>query len=213
MESKPRKKALDLCCKAGGATKGLQQAGYYVVGVDINKQPNYCGNWFIQGDALEVDWTGYDLIWASPPCQLYSTLTPKEYKSSHPNLLPVFLDKLRRQTTPYVVENVSGTQDMMINPVFLCGTMFGLNIWRHRWFEIGNSDAFFLLPPCDHSQAPVLISGRGMRGAADGQRNAEASVAVRAEAIGIDWMTGKELDDAIPPVYSKFLAEQIDMWR
>lgn len=207
------KKALDLCCKAGGATKGLQQAGYYVVGVDINRQPNYCGNWFIRGDALEVDWSGYDLIWASPPCQRYSELTPIEYKESHPDLLPTFLDRLRNQTTPYICENVDGTQGMMKDPVFLCGTMFGMNIWRHRWFEIGNSNAFFLLPPCNHIGNPVLISGRGMRGASKGQRTKEPSVAERSEAIGINWMNSKELDDAIPPQYSKFLADEIDKWR
>lgn len=34
---------LDLCCKAGGATRGYQEAGFRVVGVDIEDQPNYCG--------------------------------------------------------------------------------------------------------------------------------------------------------------------------
>jgi len=207
-----KRKALDLCCKAGGATKGLQQAEYYVVGVDINRQPNYCGDWFIQGDALEIDWTGYDLIWASPPCQRYSVLTPVDRKENHPDSLPIFLDRLRNQSTPYIVENVNGTQHMMKDPVFLCGTMFGLNIWRHRWFEIGNSNVFFLLPPCNHDGHPVLISGRGMLHKR-GKRAMEPPTAVRADAIGINWMTGKELDEAIPPVYSKFLAEQIDLWR
>lgn len=28
-------------------------------------------------------------------------------------------------------------------------------------------------------------------------------------AMGIDWMTGEELSQAIPPAYSRFLAEQI----
>jgi site-specific DNA-cytosine methylase len=45
-------KALDTFCKAGGATKGLQRAGFYVVGVDIEDQKHYCGDLFVQGDAL-----------------------------------------------------------------------------------------------------------------------------------------------------------------
>lgn len=47
---KPR--LLDLFCGAGGCAKGYQRAGFYVVGVDIKAQPNYCGDEFHQGDAL-----------------------------------------------------------------------------------------------------------------------------------------------------------------
>lgn len=206
--TKPR--ALDLCCGAGGATRGLQLAGLHVTGVDIRPQPRYIGDAFIQADVLDVDWHGYDLIWASPPCQRYSILTPTEYKNDHPDLLPIILDRLRNQDTPYAVENVAGTQSMMRSPIYLCGTMFGLNIWRHRWFEVGNSNAFFLLPPCNHSGHPVLISGRGMRGVAAGNtRPKEPIKADKMRAIGIDWMITTELNEAIPPIYSRFLAEQI----
>ena len=45
--------ALDLFCGAGGATRGLQQAGFHVVGADLHRQPNYCGDAFIQADAIE----------------------------------------------------------------------------------------------------------------------------------------------------------------
>lgn len=203
-------KALDLFCCAGGVTRGLQLAGYHVTGVDIRPQPRYCGDVFIQADAMEVDWSGFNLIWASPPCQRYARITPVRARKNHPDLLPDVLKRLRAQQTPYICENVEGTQTLMRDPIYLCGTMFGLNIWRHRWFEIGNTDAFFLLPPCNHQGHPVLISGRGTLGVCKGgKRPSEPIKAVKTAAIGIDWMVTKELDEAIPPTYSKFLAEQI----
>jgi len=64
---------LDLYCGAGGAAKGYQRAGFYVVGVDIRPQPRYCGDEFLQMDALEYVRRGgvhaFDAIHASPPCQ------------------------------------------------------------------------------------------------------------------------------------------------
>jgi DNA (cytosine-5)-methyltransferase 1 len=66
-------RALDCFCGAGGATRGLQQAGFARVdGVDLVRQRRYVGDTFIQADALEIlklDLRAYDFIWASPPCQ------------------------------------------------------------------------------------------------------------------------------------------------
>lgn len=201
-------KCLDLFCGAGGAARGLQEAGYYVTGIDIRPQPRYAGDRFIQGDAMALDWTGYDLIWASPPCEMYSELTPVEYRATHPDLLPDVLSRLRQQPTPYIVENVAGARRHFHSPVVLCGSMFGLPIQRHRWFEIGNADVFFLLPPCNHSEPPVLVSGRGMR-KIDGMRWGGSTMPEMKKAMGIDWMIRDELRDAIPPAYSRFLAGHI----
>ena len=205
-------RALDLFCKAGGATRGLQQAGYEVTGVDIEPQPRYVGERFFCDDAMawlrgeREPLAGFDLIWASPPCQRYSKCTPMAHKDKHPDLLPEVLDILRAQPLPYIVENVHGTQHLMRNPIFLCGSMFGLNFWRHRWFEVGNvADFFFLLPPCKHAGTPVLISGtHRVKG-----RRWDDTHATKSQAIEIDWMVTTELDEAIPPAYSRFLAEHM----
>lgn len=52
MTSKPI--ALDICCRKGGATVGLQRAGFYVIGVDIDPQPGYPGDEFWQVDGLKL---------------------------------------------------------------------------------------------------------------------------------------------------------------
>ena len=57
-------RALDLYCGAGGATRGLQRAGFHVTGVDIKSQPRYCGNAFFKADALTFPLDGFDFsLW------------------------------------------------------------------------------------------------------------------------------------------------------
>ncbi len=201
-------RALDLFCCAGGATRGLQQAGYHVTGVDIKPQPHYCGDVFLQGDALSVDLDGYDLIWASPPCQAYSELTPMGKRGGHPDLIARMRERLMAQPAPWIMENVEGAKAHLRSPVVLCGSMFGLAVWRHRFFEFGNCNPFFLLPPCNHSEPPVMPSGRGMR-KVNGVRWNGSSVGEIRTAMQIDWMSGAEMSEAVPPAYSKFLAEQV----
>lgn len=49
-----RRLLLDLYCGAGGAARGYMDAGFRVIGVDIEDQPNYCGDDFIHMDARAV---------------------------------------------------------------------------------------------------------------------------------------------------------------
>lgn len=209
IHDKPR--ALDLFCGGGGATKGLQEAGYHVTGVDINPQPHYCGDAFHQTDALTFPLEGYDLIWASPPCQFGSVATPGAHRHKHPNLIGPIRDRLTAQGAPYIIENVEGSRAHLINPVMLCGTMFGLRFWRHRYFEVP-ALGLVLTPPCRHTGRMVLLTGShghgGQAFAPNGPRY-DDTLADKKKAVGIDWMTEAEMTQAIPPAYSEYLAMQL----
>lgn len=136
--SKPR--LLDLFCGAGGAAKGYQRAGFYVVGVDIKPQPHYCGDEFHQGDAMLWPLEGFDAIHASPPCQGYSRMRHLPWLAGHtwPRLIDPCRDRLeaaRQQgsISVWVIENVEDAP--LLNGVTLCGWTLGINVYRHRKFE------------------------------------------------------------------------------
>lgn len=77
------KLVVDLCCGAGGTSMGLWQAGFEVVGIDKEPQPNYPFQ-FIQADALDIDplWLAEvaDAVSLAPPCQFYSIT---KYRHTH----------------------------------------------------------------------------------------------------------------------------------
>lgn len=208
--------AYDVYCGAGGATKGYQDAGFYVIGVDIRPQKNYCGDEFIQMDALvfleRVRAGLYPqpfFIHTSPPCQRYSEAANPAYRDGHPDLIEPTRRLLKATGRPYVIENVEGAIKELINPIILCGTMFGLPIWRHRCFEIW-PELFFLLPPCAHIGRPILITGMGNTPRKDkGNKRYKSPISEKRQAIGIDWMTTDEITEAIPPVFSMWIGERL----
>lgn len=211
-----RPSAIDLFCGAGGAAYGLRLAGFCVCGVDIKRQPRYAGCRFIQGDALQADLSGFDFVWASPPCQRYTRAqNASKNRAAHPDLIASVRDKLGRWGGPWIMENVVGAP--LINPTTLCGLAFGLMVKRHRLFE---SNIMLLAPPCpSHDQDYYVIFGHECRnrvrmgedpkGTRCGRRN---NIEVGRKAMGIDWMNRAELSEAIPPVYSEFLGRQVLGW-
>lgn len=212
--SRPR--LLDLYAGAGGAARGYQEAGFYVVGVDIEDQPNYAGDEFIRMDALSISWLdflGFDLIHASTPCQRYSDLAHRNGNGhEHPDLIGPTRELLEASGRPWVIENVEGAP--LRDPVMLCGTMFpGLRVLRHRLFE-----ASFPLDRPAHPKHPLVFT-YDKRKAHYGRLDQDTSfvqvtgggnctVENARDAMGIDWMTKAELNEAIPPAYTKFIGEQ-----
>lgn len=164
---KPR--ALDLFCGQGGATRGLQQAGFHVTGMDLKPQKRYCGDEFVQMDALKADCGRFDFIWASPPCQAFSVLRFLPTAREHPNLIPEARAMLVASGRPYCIENVVGAPlGESGYLIMLCGTMFGLQtadgsaeLRRHRLFETSFSIA--LRPACQHGAVPLGVYGGHVR--------------------------------------------------
>jgi DNA (cytosine-5)-methyltransferase 1 len=204
---------LDLCCKAGGAAMGYHRAGFQVVGVDIEPQPNYPFP-FIQDDALAIlrrssgrpfGWA--DAIHASFPCQSKTAYRRKGHGvgDGYPDLVPEGRDLLERTGLPYVIENVEGFRDELRDPITLCGSSFRLDVRRHRLFECNFP---VMAPPCAHGwQTPRFAQATNR---ANLRSTVEVGVwriplEVQQRAMGIDWMTLPELSEAIPPAYTEHI--------
>lgn len=196
---------------------GYHRAGFDVIGIDIDPQPNYPFP-FIQGDALEAfeivcRGENVNAVHASPPCQAYSNITFDT--SKHVSLVEPTRRSLAAFGAPFVIENVMGAP--LENPVMLCGRMFqGLRVYRHRLFE---TNWELTAPPhpkhdqlcfthdkrkphygkLDDMIAFVQVTGGG-----------NSSKAAAADAMGIDWMgTKHDLNEAIPPAYTEYIGRQL----
>jgi DNA (cytosine-5)-methyltransferase 1 len=208
---------LDLFCCAGGAAMGYWRAGFEVVGVDVEMQPNYPFRF------LRADWEfGFDLlakkaaaVHASPPCQAYSDLAKRnENADDWPKLIEPVREALQTLDVPWVIENVEGAP--LIDPAVLCGVMFPpLRVLRHRLFE-----ANFQLEVPEHGPHPLVFT-HDKRKAHYGKLDQNVSfvqvtgggnstMANARDAMGIDWMKTKhELNEAIPPAYTEWVGAQM----
>jgi DNA (cytosine-5)-methyltransferase 1 len=215
-----RPQLLDLFCGAGGCAVGYHRAGFDVVGVDIAPQPRYPFA-FVQADALEYvakHGREFDAIHASPPCQRYSIGRHIHASGErHPDLVAPCRELLDAAGRPWVLENVMGSPLSPWSAV-LCGLMFGLRVLRHRCFEA----SFLLLSP-PHPKHPKHLStdtntakrggrGNGYSTGAGGLVCVAGNNFVRtagAKAMGIDWMTRRELAQSIPPAYCQHVGRQL----
>jgi DNA (cytosine-5)-methyltransferase 1 len=206
---------LDLFCSAGGAAKGYTDAGFQVVGVDNNPQPRYPYE-FQQGDAiayLAAHGREFDAIHASPPCQSYSKGAGRAgTRDNHARLITVTHSLLRSIGRPWVIENIEQAARELPNGVMLCGSQFGLGVFRHRIFW----SSFDLTPPSDHDHGGgfigdgryVTVTGNsGGRSTRDGIQHGRKVDWERA--MRIDWMTTAELAQAIPPAYTAYVGAQL----
>jgi len=207
---------LDLFCCAGGVAVGYSRAGFEVVGVDIDPQPNFPFE-FIQADALKLPiefLKSFDVIHASPPCQSYSDLAKRNGNADEwPRLIEPVREMLINSGKPYIIENVEGAP--LLNPVVLCGTMFkGLRVLRHRLFE---ANFKIIAPPHGkHPKVHTFDKRKSHYGTTHDMRDfvqvtggGNCTIAAARDAMGIDWMTKNELNEAIPPAYTELIGKQL----
>jgi hypothetical protein len=147
----------DLCSGAGLGADGYAAVlgSASIHGFDLFPQPDYPYP-FTQADALELldrprcdRLLPFAALHTSFPCQIHTTAghlrTAQGGTSRFVDLLTPGLALLRAHwgDRPWIVENVddrSGNVRRIMAPrdgetlIMLCGTMFGLPIWRHRLF-------------------------------------------------------------------------------
>ena len=227
-------KLLDLFCGAGGASMGYYRAGFKVYGIDNKSQPHYPFP-FLRLDALEamekllrgeyltfcnatintLGFKDFSVYHASPPCQAWLDCNRCGKKDTkHPRLIEPTREILQRVGLPFVIENIH--RSPLNANLMLCGTMFGLRVIRHRYFECS------FRPPlspfhCYHWGSVargdfIGVYGRGGKGprTPSGRIPSPLNPQVTpAVAMDIDWMILRELQQAIPPAYTEYIGKYL----
>lgn len=211
---------IDGCCCQGGASAGLTQAGFRVIGIDVEPQPRYPFE-FVQGDFAELlpalvrEYRPVAVV-DSPPCQ-HDTVAQVIQGRNHPDLIGPHRDAILATGLPYWIENVGGAarKGKLHDPIRLCGLMFGLKTDRHRYFETSFPVAVPEHPVGprgreDHTDMPKTKMGRPF---VDGELRQYVGnfhgVAAAREDLGVPWMNRDGVRECIPPAYGRFLGSQL----
>lgn len=212
-------KLLDLYCGDGGASMGYVKAGLEVVGVDCEPHPLYPFE-FHQADALTYPLEGFDAYHASPPCKAdnQAVLCRPAYehaRDKYPRLIAPTRERLIKTGKPFIIENVPLARRQLINPIMLCGTMFGLRLKRHRYFELHGFDILLAPAGCScKGKDGYTHASKGFSSFKNGARLISVaghnfSVKDAQVALQIDWTGQAGLSQAIPWVYTKWLAKYL----
>lgn len=210
---------LDLYCGVGGASVGYYQAGFTdIVGVDLYPMPNYPFD-LVEGvhaiDYLKQHGHEFDAIHASPPCQAFTWAAKRWTQIKRRDLVAETRKWLLRSEKPYVIENVPAAP--LLNPIILCGLMFGSQVatWeqpkiiRHRAFE---SNIQLVAPPHIKHVPNGVRLGQYITVAGHGGDNCRGNnrIVRWQEVMGIHWTKDRhELAEACPPAYTKWIGQQL----
>lgn len=251
-------KLLELYSCESGSGVGYARAGFDVYAVDLfakfakrNPFPFYAGSALdvltvlIAGGGIPfthkdgtVEWlrlSDFAAIHASPPCQGYTIATAgnPSARAKHERLIAATRVLLEQTGLPWVIENVEQAKSEMIDPLLLCGRMFGLGaadedgLWltldRHRMFE-SNVELTAPEHPKHGDEQVGGVYGGGRRSKepnaspADDRHAARhergggyvpRSKRVQQQLLGIDWMSQYGMYQSLPPVYTEFVGAQL----
>lgn len=233
---------LDAFSGEGGAGVGYWRAGFCVTPVDNDPDrlalyPRHCpGAEPILGDALVAiveRGPSFAAGHGSPTCTGYSrgTAALPDRLERYDRLIAATRDALAGTGRPYVIENVADARPELVDPVMLCGRMFGLTavdddgtkltLDRHRLFEAGG---FTLTAPphTPHGWKSNRRDGVQVAGAYGGARRDKvearevrkggyvpASLAVLQDLLGTPWMSERGCFHSIPPAYTEHIGPQL----
>ena len=118
-------------------TEGVRRSGGATHGIDYVNQPSYrlrfLDESFTLGDALEMEKLRFlvrrlkpTLIWVSPPCQGYSTVSKVGVASMTAKMIPLVSNVLETLDVPFVIENVMGARSCMLASSLRCCMVSGL---------------------------------------------------------------------------------------
>lgn len=201
-------KILDICCCSGGASWGIYQAArkYHIqveiTGLDIEPQLRYPFNRRTMDlrDLSRAYLEQFDFIWASPPCQRYSYAVHPKNRDKYPDLVAITRDLLLSSGRPFVIENV--VKAPIRHDLMLCGEMFGLKVFKHRYFEI---EGFSVRQPYHAEHEGSVKYGDFVTTAGSGC-DGSGRIVDWQEALGIDWERNKKkLAEAVPPAFSEYI--------
>jgi DNA (cytosine-5)-methyltransferase 1 len=117
---------------------------------------------------------------------------------------------------PYVIENVEGAKQEMRDYVTLCGSQFGMRgtrngydlyLRRHRLFECN----FPVTDPGSHDHRGGAYPVYGyISGSTNNPRiKGPGRLDFARQLMGIDWTTGRELCESIPPAYAEYVGRHM----
>ena len=201
----------DFGCGAGISSDGYAGAGFEVTGFDNDpKVADYYPYKFELADMRDIPAAflrkNFDLVHLGAPCQRWSRMLACRpgLNLEYPDLITPVRPVLIESELPFVIENVEGAP--LINATWLCGTMFGKELYRHRGFEAGNG---LEIPPLYHPEhvMPASKAGHWVPGTVMSIAGHFAPVAKGRDLMGVTRrMPREDVAEAAPAYMTAYVA-------